>query len=582
MSKMKGPAKPTKGKGAKSTKASAIAMWFSTHNRWLTYSTLGIAVILRVLFWLEMPKMPISELHHAKDLDMEFFDQWGDRIAKGDVWTDTIWHPFHSWHMELAKGFGITDETAAKVKWGEWYGGKRYHQEPLYPLLIGAAKVISDHGRQIIYLLQMLLSVVSIWMVIWLGRHYFHPMAGILGGLLFTLYAPSLIFDATLLRTSFSTSLFLGYLVVAEQLMQGKGKPWLMGLLGGAGYLLMTTSILLWLPLVIRWLYCRREDLRKAWQVVVVFCLFLSFLMIRNSITGSPLLSSSSVGPITYILSNFKEFKPELGFVWFQQGGKILEQSHGKMMDAVQLMIDQNGSVLKWMWLQLKKFAFVFHWYEISNNVNTYLATVFSTTLKFLFIPYSLIAGLGLTGLLISIKNKKSINLIIGIISQVAVMVLFYVLCRFRVPMTAMLCVYAGYTLYHLFAGPVTWRTGTTIVCAIALWLIILRPEPYIGARYTRGDLATMFHAYYLPKLEKLRGEQQIAECIELFESFLTTMPDYVRDESQWRTLKTTTEKDVVYYYGLLYGDLAGLYQEIGNTAKAEECKAKEERMRGM
>jgi len=32
----------------------------------------------------------------------------------------------------------------------------------------------------------------------------------------------------------------------------------------------------------------------------------------------------------------------------------------------------------------------------------------------------------------------------------------------------------------------------------------------------------------------------------------------------------------------LLYGDLAGLYQEIGNTAKAEECKAKEERMRGM
>jgi hypothetical protein len=243
-------------------------------------------------------------------------------------------------------------------------------------------------------------------------------------------------------------------------------------------------------------------------------------------------------------------------------------------------MIEQNGSVWNWMWLQMKKFAFVFHWFEISNNVNTYLATVFSTTLKFLIIPYSLIAALGLTGLLLNVKNNKTINLALGILSQVAVMVLFYVLCRFRVPMTAMLCVYAGYTLYRLFAGPFTWRTGGVAVGAIALWFVIARPSPYIGATYTRGDLATMFHAYYLPKLEKLRGEQNTAACIEIFESFIGTMPDYVRDESRWPGLKTTTEKDVVYYFGLLYGDLAGLYQEIGNTAKAQECMQKESRMR--
>lgn len=579
MTKMKGTSKPSKSKASKPSKNSLVSSWFATHFQWLTIGILSIAVITRIFFWLEMPKMPVSELHHAKDLDMQFFDAWGERIAQGDIWTDTIWHPFHTWHMELAKGYGIQDETEAKVKWGEWYGGKTYHQEPLYPLFIGAAKAVSNHGRELVYVLQMLLSVLSVWMIIWLGRHYFHATAGILGGLVFTFYAPALIFDASLLRTSFSTTLFLGYLVIAEKLMQGRSKPWIMGLLGGIGYLLMTTSILLWLPLVIRWLYCRREDLRRAWQTVACFGLVLSFLVIRNSITGSPLLSSSSVGPITYILSNFKEFKPELGFVWFQQAGRMLEQSHGHMTSALMLMIDQNGSLLNWMGLQLKKFAFVFHWYEIPNNINTYLATVFSTTLKFLFIPYSFIAALGVTGLLLQIKNKKTINLNIGILSQVAVMVIFYVLCRFRVPMTAMLCVYAGYTLYHLFSGPPAWRKGAVLVGSLAIWLVIMRPSPYIGAMYARGDLATMFHAYYLPKLEKLRAEQKISECIALFESFIETMPDYVRDESKWKTLKTTTEKDVVYYYGLLYGDLASLYDEIGNTVKAEECRTIEKRM---
>ncbi len=577
MAKSKNQQSRQKSKAVESRLVNRVSDWFTSHFRLLSIGVIVLAGLLRLSFLYELPDMPLSQLHKAADLDMLFFDIWGDRIAGGDIWTDTIWHPYHTWHAEVAKGFGIEDETLSKQKWGEWYGGKKYHQEPLYPLLIAFAKLIAGNGLLLMYILQMVLSLLSIWMVIWLGRHYFSPMAGILGGLLFTLYGPGLLFDATLLRTSFSTTLLLGYIVIAEKLMQGKSKAWLMGVLGGAGYLFMTTTLLLWMPLIIRWFYVRRIALKNIWQVVLGFCLVLSFLVIRNSITKTPSLSVSSVGPITYILSNFKEYKPELGFVYFQQAGKILERSQGHMISSILLMIDQNGSVWNWLALQVKKFFIVFHWFEIPNNVNSYLAEIFSTTLKVTFIPYSFIAAIGLLGLILNIKNKKALNLHLGILSQVAVMVIFYVLCRFRVPLVAMLCVFGGYTLQQLATFKPAKRFTFILIGAIALWLTILRPFPNIQATFTRGDLATNFNNYYLPKLNDLSAKQDFAGCVKLFDTFLKTMPDYVSDRDQLRGVLQPFQRDVVHYYGLVYGDLVGLYESMGDASKAKECKEKSE-----
>jgi|GEM_PF-1450680 len=565
----------TKVSPDKKTRApNAISIWFDTHFRILSISVLVLAFLFRLSLFLELPEMPFNQLHKAKQLDMKFFDEWGDRIAGGDILTDTVLHPFHFWHKAIAESQGITDENAAKAKWNEWYGGKQYHQEPLYPLFVGFAKMITDNGRMLVYVLQMLLSLLSIWMVIWLGKHYFSSIAGVMGGLLFTFYGPGLLFDAFLLRTSLTTTLLLGSIVLAEQLISGRRKEWLMGFVGGASYLLMTTSILLWLPLVIRWLIVKPTAIRQVWKIGLVFSLFLSFLVYRNTITESPLLSASSVGPITYILCNFPGYQPEAGFVVFVTAGRLLDQTGGEMIPSALRIIELHKSIWSWIGLQFKKLGAVFHWYEVPNNVNTYLATEFSTTLKITFIPYSFIAALGLMGLFLNLKNKKTINLLMSILSQVAIMVIFYVLCRFRVPMVAMLCVYAGYTFQMLFNYQDIKKWILTFFGSILLLLFILRPWPAIPATYAEGELRTEFDLYYAPKLAELSARNDLQGCINEIEEFTKTMPSYLCDPVRLNTLESATQKDVANLYGLINADLANLYANTGNEAKRKATQA--------
>jgi len=549
--------------------------WTERHFRMLSIIILILAGMLRLSLLIELPQMPFNQLHTAPDLDMNFFDQWGDRIAQGDILTDTIWHPYHFWHDAIAKSYGLQTDVEGREKWNEWYGGKKYHQEPLYALCVGLAKIITGDGRLLVYVLQMLLSLVSIWMVIWLGKHYFNALSGLIAGVLFTFYGPALLFDVTLLRTSFSTTILLGAVVVSEQLMAGKPRAWLMGIIGGLGYLLMTTTLLLWLPLVFRWLYHRRMDVGQAWKTALPFIVCISFLVVRNSITDSPILSSSSVGPITYVLANFPEYKPEMGFIFFATAGEIMETSKGEMIPAALSVIAKHESIMGWIILQFKKLGSVFHWYEIPNNVNTYLATAFSQTLKISLIPYSLIAALGLMGIGLNISNKKIINLHIAILSQIAVMVAFYVLSRFRVPMVAMLCVFAGYTIQQLTLLKNVKRTSLIIAGTTLFYLLLCRPVPVIPPTFTRGDLNTNFNAYYRPKLDLLSQQGDLAGCAALIEDFLKTVPSYLEYPDQLKTLKTPIEKDVAYYYGLVYTDLGNVYTEIGKTDKASACLAR-------
>jgi len=572
MTKAKGKPTTKKSKPVPKVRVSKIGIWVESNFRSLSFGILGLALLLRVWVLIQLPSMPFSELHKMPDLDMNFFDAWGDRIAEGDFLTDTVFHPYHFWHKIAAENYGVTSDEEGKAKWGEWYGGKTFHQEPLYAQILGVSKMIAGDGHLLIYILQILSSLFSIWMILWLGRHYFGAIAGISAGLLFTLYSPGIIFDFFLLRTSFTTCYMLAMLVVAEKLMMGKSKPWLFGLLGGIGYILQTTTLLLWIPLLVRWLYIRRSDIRRSWQVAVGFAFILGFLIARNSIVGAPLLSASSVGPVTYVLSNFPNYSPEYGFVIFEQIGKLLDRTNGEMMASIQYVMSLFPTNTGWIELQFKKLALVFHWYEISNNVNTYLVQSFSLPLRIAFIPWSVICALGLTGMIFNFLNKKTLNLLFGIASQVAVMVVFYVLCRFRVPMVAMMAIYAGYVVQTVIQYTNPRKVWLAVGCSVAMFLFVIRPYPPIPTLFTSGDLANLFHSYYRSRFDEAAARGDFKAGIEMEKQFLSSQPDLVKHVEHYVPLKDTNQKDLVKYYGKIYGDLGDFYRDDGQLEKAEEC----------
>jgi hypothetical protein len=571
MTKQKGKPVPTKSKPAKKPNESSLSIWIENNYKILSYSIVGLALLLRIWLLIQLPSLPFSELHKSPDLDMKFFDQWGDRIAHGDFLTDTVWHPYHNWHKAAAEYYGVKSDEEGKAKWNEWYGGKTYHQEPLYALILGFCKMIAGNGHLLMYILQILSTLFSIWMIMWLGRHYFGALAGISSGLLFALYSPGLLFDVVLLRTSFTTCYLLALLFVAEKLMMGKSKPWLFGLLGGVGYVLQTTALLLWLPLLIRWWYVKKTDIGRSWQVAIGFACILSLLIARNSIVGAPLMSASSVGPVTYVLSNFPEYKPELGFVYFEQIGKLLDRTDGKMFASAKYVIGMHHSILSWVNLQFKKLALVFHWYEVPNNINSYLPMEFSLPLRLAFIPWSLIGALGLTGMIFNFRNKKTLNLLFGIVSQVAVMVVFYVLCRFRIPMVAMMAVYGGYTLQTIIKYADMRKVWLTIGCSILMFLFMIRPYPKINVRFFSGELANYFFSYYIDRLDAAVASKDFKTGIKLESQFIGSQPDFVKHLDQHMPMTNQDQKDLVRYYGKLYGDLGDFYKDDGQQQKAEE-----------
>ncbi len=544
---------------------SKFNLWFERHFRVLAIAVIAIGAILRIWLLTELPQMPFSQLYKAPDLDMDFFDRWGQRIAEGDVLTDTVFHPNHFWHRMITDTLGLSAEAGIE-QWNQWYGEKQYHQEPLYALMLGGAKAFGGDGHMLMYILQMLLSLLSTWLIIWLGRHYFNHAAGILGGLLFVLYGPALLFDASLLRTSLSTTLLLGVLVVGEQLMAGRKQGFLMGLIGGLSYLLLTTTLIVWLPITLRWLYLRARTFKASLSVLAGFGICIAFLVYRNASVGAPLFSSSSVGAITYVMANYPGYQPELGFAYYPGAATIMQATNGETISSALMVIDQHDHFLDWVWLQFKKLGAVFHWYEIPNNINTYLAAEFSDALKATFLPYAVIVALALPGILIHLRHRKTINLFWAIFAQIVIMVIFYVLCRFRIPMVAMLCVYAGFTLQCF--GNMRQPKSILLLAVIILsgWAFVNRPWPNIPLLFTRGDLQTNFIHYYQPKIDNLyqKGDKQGA--IALFTTFTETIPSFMKDKNLKNSLHHPWQQDLAYYYSLVYRDISSLYKETGDT----------------
>ena len=101
----------------------------------------------------------------------------GRRDLAADDWLqDRALHPLHGWHLDMARAYlsqhpGAADsitwqEVDAKPSperklWDEWYGQKRFHQEPLYPYLVAATYRVFGDAVQNVFAWQMLLGCAT-------------------------------------------------------------------------------------------------------------------------------------------------------------------------------------------------------------------------------------------------------------------------------------------------------------------------------------------------------------------------------------------------------------------------------------
>ena len=88
---------------------SALGARLNKLENWLSKNTLYVAIILfiaalapRVSYFQEMKDAPVKVFVNWDQGDLEFFNSWAKVIASGNWLSDTILHPYHSWHDDFA------------------------------------------------------------------------------------------------------------------------------------------------------------------------------------------------------------------------------------------------------------------------------------------------------------------------------------------------------------------------------------------------------------------------------------------------------------------------------------------------
>ena len=453
-----------------------------------------LGIILLVAFGLRSCHLtnhlasPLGHIEEASPYtDMGAFSTWAKQIADGDWLGEDTFHPYMDW-----MGFGPGGYRIPLEQFEAWWGGKEvYHQNPLFPYLLAVSYAVTGSAVPLL-VLQVLLSSLSLILVYDLGRRLLDVRAGLVAAGIAALFAPAVVLDAIVLRSSLNASITLLSLWLLLRLKdRGTGGLALgTGACLAASYMLRPTGLLLLLlgPLLL--LLDRQTRGRwKAWLPTLVagIVVVIGPFAARNVTVGAPLLKFSTRGAETVIHANVYGVDP--GFMSLPGRGRFIDlmnRGHGSLTDALSASMDTwpPSPPASWSWHVWQKIVCVFSDYEYSNNINFYYFRRASPLLEWLP-TFGWFAGLALVGMvLLAWRGRQRQAALIVLVGAGALFVgclLGFAMGRYRMPLAILLTIPAGATV----SFAVTWLTQKrmlpatiTILAALSLTLLSLTVTP--------------------------------------------------------------------------------------------------------
>ncbi len=402
-----------------------------------------VSAILRALLVFEVAGGPCWRQYEWKDCDMNFFHAGAREIASGDVLLDKPFHPYHNWHAM----FGTLEE------WQEWYGGKRYYQDPGYYYLAAVFHALFSDGTSGVKVFQLLLGVVTILLVYAASYRLFGKKAAVVSAALLALCGPLYFYDILLLRATvltFATALFV--FVAGEAFRRDSRGCWAgVGAVLGFSFLLKSTALLLVFATVGVLLWFGRRELKKsAVKVALLVSVFVAVLVplfVRNAVVGAPVFSFSSVGSATFVLGNGHNSSGD-GLVIPDEMGKIMRKTDGAFWPVVRETYATHDSFLSIVGLWFSKAYYFFRNFETPNNASFYAYRQCSWVLSFMFIGFWLLTPLMAVGLYAAFRQRESaarVWMLIGVIlSLLAPAVFFFFVSRYRLPAAIPFAIFGG------------------------------------------------------------------------------------------------------------------------------------------
>lgn len=432
-----------------------------------------IAVLLRVIYLLQYKVH--APYYSVPIVDSYYYDTWAMRVAEG-------------------KGYGPTP----------------FYMSPLYPYVLALIYKVLGHSLPVVYVLQLALGVCNAFLVYLIGRRLFGWRSGAAAMALIILYAPLVYLETKLMTETVAIALNLvSILLLMCALDRPTALRWL-----AAGITLGLSAVcrapaLITIALILGWLWLTRRDpryksgfyLRHLAPLVLGIALAILPVAARNYFVGKDFALISTNGGIVFAQGNNPLAKgvstPLLGFT-----GLIGLQQEEEMAIAQKALghpIKPSKSSNYWFKVGLRyitkdpvetvrlfarKIAWSLHNREVRCSYNPYLEKTLVPILRYLALPFSVLAGSALFGILRARRKgvaSESAPLILYTASVFLSLVVFSVSSRYRVPAAPALAVFAGFAIMETVDSirGCCHRLIATMAASIALFLIIsLIPYP--------------------------------------------------------------------------------------------------------
>lgn len=590
--------------------ASSASPLFERAEKWLTGRRLwviGCLVVLWAIFRIAqfntVANGPLYGMYAWNESDNAFFDEWARALAAGDWLNRQPLHPHHGWHRDIADHYfqqhpdklnailtahPNRDSTfsAGKVLWDEWYGGNTYHQEPLYAYVLAFLYRLTGNGVYWMLLLQALLGIGSGYLLWDITRRHFGHTAALLTGLFYLFCGVILFQEALILRSAWSVFFTLLAVWTLDRALDRGARAgfFLHGAVIGLSVLLQS-AFLLFLPGAL-FLYFRKTRqlsapiAQNAALILLGFALVFSPLVLRNKIVGAPLFSSSSVGAITFVAANVHGTRTISNWIPdTEQCAEIMGRTGGRFGAAAIAALQTHPAAGSYLGLQWAKFQRVLNGTEWPNNENYYFYKSLVPALQVAFLDFFGIAWAAVAGILFALYyRKKYPALYLAMLVQLAILLGFYVLGRFRVPLVALCLPFAAYALLECLRvtqNSLKASLAKIAVAALCFYLIAWKNHRPDVSMLDPTDYIVLYETVYRDRIQQYADAQQWDKAAALHAEFLDTEPAVIRNLKPGVRLNSPALIEIASRFAFHHRLRGDLLTYSGNATQAAQARAR-------
>ena len=325
--------------------------------------------------------------------------------------------------------------------------GQPFYQAPGYAYFLAAVyTVFGVHNYLAVGIFQAVLNLIGAYLLFLLGCRLWNRRVGLLSAALYAFYRPFIYYSATLLIDSFIlfTNILCLYLVYwTMERVQVKHRWFLTGLCFGLATITKPTVLLF---LFFSFLFVIASLRKQAWQsrpslkllpagalfFLLGFLLFVLPVTVRNSLLAKKFVTVATYGTINWQIGNSAD---SIGLFYYPKGPLLSPKS------------------MAFWKLWGRKTLFFFSSYEWPQNINLYLLTSITRTLKLPLFTFGFVVPLGLAGFLV-FSHRRFHFLQVYTLANVLTIIAFFITSRYRLPATAgFMLLAAGYLdfLYEMF-----------------------------------------------------------------------------------------------------------------------------------